>query len=119
VGAPAVRAVLAGVRVEEPDSTDDEDEYDEDMPPLWARRPDARRAEFHAERDRLPALITARLSAPEIVVTGTYDSYRAVWRRGDRALLLETTDDIHTYSHYDVLGIRLQRYDLSLIDLGT
>lgn len=104
---------------EEPDNADDEDEYDEDMPPLWARRPDARRAEFHAERDRLAALITARLGTPEIVVTGAYDSYRAVWRRGDRALLLETTDDIHTYSHYDVLGIRLQRYDLSLTDLGT
>jgi hypothetical protein len=35
------------------------------------------------------------------------------------ALPLETTDDIRTYSHYDVLGIRLQRYDLSLTDLSA
>ncbi|MEH0829829.1 MULTISPECIES: hypothetical protein [unclassified Micromonospora] len=104
---------------EEPDDPDDEDEHDEDLPPLWARQPDARRAKFHAERDRLAALITTRLGTPESVVTGAYDSYRAVWRRGDRALLLETTDDIHTYSHYDVLGIRLRRYDRSLTDLDT
>lgn len=62
---------------EEPDNSDDEDDYDDDMPPLWARRPDAGRADFHAERDRLAALITARLGPPEIVVTGAYDSYRA------------------------------------------
>lgn len=104
---------------EEPDDPDDEDEYEEDLPPLWARRPAAGRAEFHAERDRLVALITARLGAPEPVVAGAYDSYRAVWRRGDRALLLETTDDIHTYSHYDVLCIRLRRYDPSLTDLDA
>ncbi|WP_147376193.1 hypothetical protein [Micromonospora radicis] len=88
---------------------DDEDEYDEDMPPLWVRRPDAKRAEFHAERDRLTALITSRLATPEIVVTGAYDTYRAVWRRGDRALLLETTDDIH------VLALRCARHPASTL----
>jgi hypothetical protein len=93
------------------------DEEDWDWPRLWVRRPGARRAEFHAERDRLAALIVARLGAPEFVVTGTSDRYRAVWRMADRALLLETGDDIRSYSEYDVLGIRLRRYDASLNEL--
>jgi hypothetical protein len=106
------------------DESDGADEYGTDiydvgLPPLWKRRPEARRAEYHAERDRLAALITARLGAPEIVVTGWFDSYRAVWRRGDRALLLEAADDIRTYSHYDVLGIRLRRYGPWLTDLDA
>jgi hypothetical protein len=101
------------------DQTGGADEEDWDWPRLWVQRPDARRAEFHAERDRLAALIGARLGAPEFVVTGGYDSYRAVWRQGDRALLLETGDDISSYSEYDVLGIRIRRYDPSLTESGA
>jgi hypothetical protein len=88
-------------------------------PPLWTRKPAAGRAEFHAERDRLAALVTSRLGAPEVVVTGAYDSYRAVWRCDDRALLVETSDDISSYSHYDVLCIRLRLYSPQLADLGA
>jgi hypothetical protein len=102
----------------EPDGHDGRHEFDEDLPPLWTWRPDPDRAALHAERDRLTALITARLGAPELVVTGPYDGYRAVWRRGDRALLLEISDDINSYSEFDVLGIRLRPYGPSLARLG-
>ncbi len=104
---------------DEPHDPDDTDEFDEELPPLWTRKPAAGRAEFHAERDRLAALVTSRLGGPEVVVTGAYDSYRAVWRCDDRALLVETSDDISSYSHYDVLCIRLRRYSPQLADLGA
>lgn len=88
---------------EEPENTDDEDEYHEDMPPMWIRRPNASRGEFHAERDRLAALITARLGAPEIVVTGCLTptgrcgdvvTGRCCWRRP----MTSTRTRITTYS---------------------
>ncbi|WP_433042932.1 hypothetical protein [Dactylosporangium sp. CS-033363] len=93
------------------------EELDEDLPPSFTRHPDARRAGFHAERDRLTALVTARLGAAEMVLTAASDRYRAVWRRGDRALLVETMDDIASYSEYDVLGLRLRPYGPPLTDL--
>lgn len=81
----------------------DTDDIDGDYGADWQRVTAGCRAGFHRERDRLRDLVTARIGQPDEVVAGGDDTFRAVWRRGDRAVVLATSDDINSYSHYDVL----------------
>lgn len=87
----------------EDDGGSDEDDIDEDYPPAWRRHPDARRADFHAEYDRLGALLRDRLGEPDHVLVGEMDEYREIWRCGEAAVVLHRTDDISSYSQYDVI----------------
>ncbi|MFE7135647.1 hypothetical protein ACFVIM_32795 [Streptomyces sp. NPDC057638] len=85
----------------------DEDDLDGDYGPAWTRRPEAARADLHAEYDRLGALIRAELGAPDETGSGEMDERWERWSRTAGEVLLELTDDINSYSHYDVIALRV------------
>ena len=84
----------------------------------WTYHAGATRADFHAERDRIAALVTARLGPPDAVRAGDHDTKRAVWSRGSRSLVVETTDDINSYSSFDLLAVQVRRSGPGLAEPG-
>jgi hypothetical protein len=91
---------------EEPED-DDEDDLDGDYGPQWSRRPEATRADFHAEFDRLGALIREELGEPDETGSADLDEHWETWRRKAGEIALRRTDDINSYSHYDVIALRV------------
>lgn len=88
----------------DPDDSDDLDgEYNAD----WTRFPDAARVDFHREFGRIGALLRAELGSPDASFGGEMDEYREVWHRGELQLELHRTDDLNSYSHYDVIQLRV------------
>ncbi|MFI6284595.1 hypothetical protein ACIBCM_07535 [Streptomyces sp. NPDC051018] len=86
---------------------DEEDDLDGDYGPAWIRRPGATRADFHAEYDRLGALIRAELGEPDRTTSADMDEYGEIWNRDTGEVVLQRTDDINSYSHYDVIALRV------------
>ncbi|MEU6971390.1 hypothetical protein AB0A71_27340 [Kitasatospora aureofaciens] len=92
----------------EPDDVDGEEgDLDEEFSADWVRFPDAPRAEFHAEYDRLGALLRAELGEPSKVIPADMDDRQEVWHRNGLQIVLHRSDDINTYSHYDVINLRI------------
>lgn len=84
---------------------DDEDELDGQYGDDWARLPDAARADFHAEYRRIGALIRAELGEPLEVTEGELDEYTESWHLAGLRVTLCRTDDLNSYSHYDVITL--------------
>lgn len=85
----------------------EEDDLDEEFSADWVRSPDARRAGFHADYDRLGALLRDELGEPEKIIEGSMDDRQEVWHRNGLQIVLHRSDDINTYSHYDVINLRI------------
>ncbi|MFF3554919.1 hypothetical protein ACWD4V_20630 [Streptomyces tsukubensis] len=103
---------------DEPDEADEadgegeadgeEDDLDDDYGRAWIRQPDATRAELHAEYDRLGRLIRTELGEPDESGSGDLDERWEQWNRKAGRVVLELTDDINSYSHYDVVALRVE-----------
>ncbi|MFE9422246.1 hypothetical protein ACFYNO_04685 [Kitasatospora sp. NPDC006697] len=85
----------------------DEDDLDEDYSAAWARRPDAGRDEFRAEYERLGGLVRALLGEPVEVVEEELDCCQEVWERNGLQVVLQRSDDVNSYSYYDVINLRV------------
>ncbi|MFJ8232838.1 hypothetical protein ACIQ9E_23295 [Streptomyces sp. NPDC094448] len=92
------------------DEDDDEDDLDDDYGPAWIRQPGATRADLHAEYERLGRLIRTELGAPDESGSGELDERREEWNRRAGRIVLELTDDINSYSHYDVVALRIELF---------
>ncbi|MFI5942642.1 hypothetical protein ACIBCB_20630 [Streptomyces uncialis] len=86
---------------------DEADDLDGEYGPAWHRAPDARRAHFRAEYARLSGLIRAELGAPLHSTSGEMDTHEETWERAGLSLTLHRGDDLNTYSHYDVITVRV------------
>jgi hypothetical protein len=91
--------------LEDDDVGDDEDDLDLDYGSDWIRFPDAGRAQFLAERDRIEQLIQLRLGEPDEASDLPDGISSRMWRRGAMAIELLVDDDLNSYSHYDLLAI--------------
>ncbi|NUT47211.1 MAG: hypothetical protein HOV94_07850 [Saccharothrix sp.] len=82
---------------------DDEDVHDllSAAGPPWSGDPGATRADFDTRHHEAVALLTARLGAP--VVVGRHDEewHHAVWRVGDRLVVLAQGEDFERYGMAD------------------
>ncbi|MGW4032777.1 hypothetical protein ACWEFL_26330 [Streptomyces sp. NPDC004838] len=92
---------------DEGDDEGEEDDLDGDYGPAWIRQPEATRAGFHAEYDRLGALIRAELGEPDETGSADMDEHWETWNRKAGEVVLERTDDINSYSHYDVIALKV------------
>ncbi|MEU5403298.1 hypothetical protein ABZ348_28860 [Streptomyces sp. NPDC005963] len=94
---------------EEPEEADpdDDDDLDEEYGSDWERFPEATRADFHREYDRIGALLRAELGEPDASFGGELDEHREVWYCTGVQLELHRTDDLNSYSHYDVILVRI------------
>ncbi|MFE3017496.1 hypothetical protein [Streptomyces sp. NPDC059256] len=94
---------------EEPEDAepDESDDLDADYGPDWERFPEATRADFHREYDRIGALLRAELGEPDESFDGEMDERREVWYCTGVQLELHRTDDLNSYSHYDVILVRI------------
>ncbi|MFF0445290.1 hypothetical protein ACFYT4_02535 [Streptomyces sp. NPDC004609] len=94
---------------DEPEDVEDagQDDLDDDYGPAWIRRPEAERTDFHAEFRRLGELIRAELGEPDETGSAEMDERWERWDRKAGVVVLERTDDINSYSHYDVIAVRV------------
>ncbi|MCM2392083.1 hypothetical protein [Streptomyces albipurpureus] len=100
----------------DPDDSDDLDgEYNAD----WIRFPTASRVDFRGEYGRIGALLRAELGAPDASFGGEMDEYREVWYRQGLQLELHRTDDLNSYSHYDVIQLRVTPLPTALDTAGA
>ncbi|MEW1548874.1 hypothetical protein [Streptomyces tsukubensis] len=92
---------------EEADGEEDDldDDLDDDYGPAWIRQLDATRADLHAEYDRLGRLIRTELGEPDESGSGELDERWERWNRKAGRVVLELTDDLNSYSHYDVVAL--------------
>lgn len=85
---------------------DDEDDLDDEYATVWARDPDAERDVFDDEFARLSDLLRAELGEPDKRTEGLEPV--ETWHRKGFEIRLEMTDDINSYSHYDLIAIHLR-----------
>lgn len=92
--------------LDDDDDEDEEDDLDDEYATVWERTPDADRDQFDQEFDRLSELLTAELGEPGKRVEGAFPV--ETWQHNGFEVVLEMTDDINSYSHYDVIAILLR-----------
>lgn len=85
---------------------DDEDDLDDEYATVWARDPDAERDVFDDEFARLSDLLRAELGEPAKRTEGLEPV--ETWHHDGFEIRLEMTDDINSYSHYDLIAIQLR-----------
>lgn len=103
----------------EPD--DDIDVLDGDYPGLWQRSEAPDRSEFQAVYDAAVALLAARLGPPDLVWIDADEPDAArltAWHRDSTSAYVELTDDINSYSHYDVVLMGVQSPPITEDQLG-
>ena len=98
------------------DFADDEDDFaagaaeaddlDDEYAVLWERDPEAERDVFDDEFARLSDLLRAELGEPDKRTEGLEPS--ETWHRDGLEIRLEMTDDINSYSHYDLIAVQLR-----------
>ena len=72
----------------------------------WIADPAARRADFHAEYERVGSLIRARCGEPTLVVeSAEHDGRREIWSRGTMALVLVRGSDEMAYDAWDMISL--------------
>jgi hypothetical protein len=85
---------------------DEEDDIDDEYAEVWERDPDAERDAFDDEFARLSDLLRAELGEPDKRTEGLAPTES--WHRDGFEIRLEMTDDINSYSHYDLVAITLR-----------
>jgi hypothetical protein len=85
---------------------DDEDDLDDEYAAVWERDSDAERDVFDDEFARLSDLLRAELGEPDKRTEGLEPE--ECWHRDGFEIRLEMTDDINSYSHYDLIAIQLR-----------
>jgi hypothetical protein len=85
---------------------DEEDDLDDEYAALWERDPAAERDVFDDEFARLSDLLRAELGEPDKRTEGLEPS--EIWHRDGLEIRLEMTDDINSYSHYDLIAVQLR-----------
>ncbi|TDV55063.1 hypothetical protein CLV71_103304 [Actinophytocola oryzae] len=101
---------------EDTDDYDDEDAFsaqeeevddlDDEYADVWERDPDAERDAFDDEFARLSNLLRAELGDPDKRTEGLEPE--ETWHRDGLEIHLEMTDDINSYSQYDLIAIQLR-----------
>jgi alkaline phosphatase D len=100
--------------VEEDDYDDDDfasdevevDDIDDEYTAVWERDPGAERDVFDDEFARLSELLRAELGEPDKRTEGLEPE--ETWHRDGFEIRLEMTDDINSYSHYDLIAIQVR-----------
>lgn len=85
---------------------DEEDDLDDEYAEVWHRDRDADRDAFDLEFERLSDLLRARLGEPGKRTEGALPV--ETWHHNGAEVTLEMTDDINSYSHYDVIAVLLR-----------
>jgi hypothetical protein len=85
---------------------DEEDDLDDEYAMVWERDPEAERDVFDDEFARLGELLRAELGEPDKRDEGLEPT--ETWHRDGFEIRLEMTDDINSYSHYDLIAIQLR-----------
>jgi hypothetical protein len=85
---------------------DDVDDLDDEYAAVWARDADAERDVFDDEFARLSELLRAKLGEPDKRTEGLEPE--EIWHRDGFEIRLEMTDDINSYSQYDLIAIQLR-----------
>jgi hypothetical protein len=87
-------------------AADDEDDLDDEYAEVWERDPEADRDLFDDEFARLSDLLRAELGEPDKRTEGLKPTES--WHRDGFEIRLEMTDDINSYSQYDLVAISLR-----------
>jgi len=103
--------------IDEDDDLDDDlaadeediDDLDDEYAESWERDPDADRDAFEDEFARLSDLLRAELGEPDKRTEGLEPE--ETWHRDGFEIRLEMTDDINSYSHYDLIAIQVRAAD--------
>jgi hypothetical protein len=85
---------------------DEVDDLDDEYAAVWERDPSADRDVFDDEFARLSDLLRAELGEPDKRTEGLEPS--EIWHREGFEIRLEMTDDINSYSHYDLIAVQLR-----------
>lgn len=85
---------------------EEEDDLDDEYAAVWERDPGADREAFDQEFERLSELLRAELGEPGKRTEGVFP--QETWHHNGFEVTLEMTDDINSYSHYDVIAILLR-----------
>ncbi|HEX6360569.1 hypothetical protein [Actinophytocola sp.] len=88
---------------------EDVDDLDDEYAESWERDPDADRDAFEDEFARLSNLLRAELGEPDKRTEGLEPE--ETWHRDGFEIRLEMTDDINSYSHYDLIAIQIRATD--------
>lgn len=93
---------------EEDDFTadDDVDDLDDEYAAVWERDRDAERDVFDDEFARISELLRAELGEPDKRTEGLEPT--ETWYRDGFEIHLEMTDDVNSYSHYDLIAVQLR-----------
>jgi hypothetical protein len=84
----------------------EEDDLDDEYAEAWERDPDADRDAFDDEFARLSDLLRAELGDPDKRTEGLEPT--ETWHRNGFEIHLQMTDDINSYSHYDLIAIQIR-----------
>jgi hypothetical protein len=82
------------------------DDLDDEYAAVWNRDPEADRDAFDEEFARLGDLLRAELGEPDKRTEGLEPT--ETWHRDGFEIRLETTDDVNSHSHYDLIAIQLR-----------
>lgn len=85
---------------------EDTDDLDDEYAEVWERDPEADRDAFDDEFTRLSDLLRAELGDPDKHTEGLEPE--ETWHRDGFEVKLEMTDDINSYSQYDLIAIQLR-----------
>ncbi len=84
----------------------EEDDLDDEYASVWARDADADRDAFDDEFARLSDLLRTQLGEPDKRTEGLEPI--ETWFSEGFEIRLEMTDDVNSYSHYDLIAIQLR-----------
>jgi hypothetical protein len=87
-------------------AADEVDDLDDEYAAVWERDPEAERDAFDDEFARISNLLRAELGEPDKHDEGLEPT--ETWHRDGFEIRLEMTDDINSYSHYDLIAIQLR-----------
>jgi hypothetical protein len=82
------------------------DDLDDEYAAVWDRDPDADRDAFDEEFARIGDLLRAELGEPDKRTEGLEPT--ETWHRDSFEIHLETTDDVNSHSHYDLIAIQVR-----------
>jgi hypothetical protein len=88
---------------------EDADDLDDEYAEAWERDQDAERDVFDDEFARLSDLLRVELGDPDKRTEGLEPE--ETWHRDGFEIRLEMTDDVNSYSHYDLIAIQVRAAD--------
>jgi hypothetical protein len=82
------------------------DDLDDEYATVWDRDPEANRETFEDEFARISDLLRTELGEPDKRTEGLEPA--ETWYRDGFEILLQTTDDVNSHSHYDLIAIQVR-----------